>query len=128
MTEEQYNMTFFEWCNATKGNGLTLTEYGDVDYRNPMRKLVTEQYHDLWMAECKEYRLRSKNQKIASALQAIKAEGIECVLSSYQSGHIKAKSKHGVVYSYYATTGTIAGYKDTNVSGLDEFIKLCKES
>ena len=128
MTEEQYNMTFFEWCNATKGTGLTLTEYGDVDYRNPMRKLVTEQYHDLWMAECKEYRLRSKNQKITSALQAIKAEGIECVLSSYQSGHIKAKSKHGVVYSFYATTGTIAGYKDTSISGLDELIKLCKES
>lgn len=128
MTEEQYNMTFFEWCNATKLTGLILDEYGNVDYKNPMRKQVTDQYHDLWVAECKEYRLRSKNQKITSALQAIKSDGIQCVLCSYQSGHIKAKSRHGVVYSYYATTGTIAGYKGTNTEGLDEFIKLCKTS
>lgn len=128
MTDEQYSMTFFEWCNAAHCTGLILNEYGDVDYRNPLRKTVTEQYHDLWKAELKEYRLRNKNQRISSALEAIKSEGFECILSSYQSGHIKAKSRHGIVYSYYATTETIAGYKGTNVRGLDEFIKLLKTS
>lgn len=61
MTDEQYSMTFFEWCNAAHCTGLILNEYGDVDYRNPLRKTVTEQYHDLWKAELKEYRLRNNS-------------------------------------------------------------------
>ncbi|MBR1750911.1 MAG: hypothetical protein IJ740_08535 [Ruminococcus sp.] len=127
MTDKEYQMTFGEWCNTTKGTSLKLTQFGEIDYTDQNKFVVTEQFHDLWEAERKEYRLREKNRKITNALENLKAEGVECVLSSYQSGHIKAKSKHGVIYSYYATTGTIAGYYGTNICGLDEFIKLCKE-
>ena len=125
MNEEQYNMTFGEWCNATKGTNLSLNDYGEIDWRDPQKSQVTEQYHDLWKAERKEYTLRDKNRKITNALESLKKHGIESVLCNYQNGHIKAKTKHGVILSYYATTGTIAGYRDTAVEGLDAFIELC---
>lgn len=127
MNAEQYDMTFGEWCNSTKGTNLKLTEYGEIDWRDSQKAQATDQYHDLWIAERKEYKLREKNQKITNALESLKKEGIKCVLSNYQNGHIKAKSKHGRILSYYATTGTIAGYMDTTVEGLDSFIALCKE-
>lgn len=126
LTNELFDMTFGQWCNETKGLALALTEFGDIDYREPRRAEAVEQYHDLWIAERKEYLLRDKNEKINAALMNLRAEGIECVLSNYQNGHIKAKNRHGVVMSFYATTGTIAGYKDTNVEGLDDFIRLLK--
>lgn len=127
MNAEQYNMTFGEWCNATKGTNLKLTKYGEIHWEEWKKQEVTEQYHDLWMAERKEFVLRDKNEKISNALMSLKAEGIECVLSNYQNAHIKAKNRHGVIMSYYATTGTITGYRDTTVEGLDEFIRLLKK-
>lgn len=127
MTKEQYDMTFGEWCNTTKGTGLQLTEYKEIHWLEPRKQMVTDQYHDLWVAERKEFLLRDKNERITMALQSLKKEGIECVLSNYQNAHIKAKTKHGVILSYYATTGTIAGYWGTTVEGLDEFIRICKQ-
>lgn len=127
MNKEQYDMTFGEWCNATQDAGLSLTEYGEIDWRDPRKAQITEQYHDLWIAERKEYMLRDKNHKITNALESLKNNGIEGILCNYQNGHIKAKTKHGTILSYYATTGTIAGYRETSVEGLDAFIDLCNE-
>lgn len=126
MTEAEYELTFGEWCNTTKGTHLELTEFGSIDYRSKDKQSVTEQYHDLWMAERKEFTYRQKNQSITTALESLKKRGIPCELSNYQNGHIKAKSRRGIILSYYATTGTIAGYADTAVNGLDEFIRLCE--
>jgi len=126
MDERLYQMTFGQWCNETKGTTLTLTEYGEIDWRDKAKKYVMERYHDLWMAERKEFVLRDKNEKINNALMNLKKAGFECVLSNYQNGHIKAKNRHGVIMSYYATTGTIAGYLGTNVQGIDEFIRILR--
>lgn len=126
MNAQEYEMSFGEWCNATKGMALTLTEYGDIYWRDDGKKEAMEQYFDLWKAERKEYTIRDKNERITHALQCLKNEGIKCRLCDYQNGHIQAITGHGIKLSYYATTGTIAGYKDTSVEGLEEFIRLCK--
>jgi hypothetical protein len=126
MTKDQYDMSFGEWCNHTKGTNLKLDEFGAIVWNDPNKESVTNQYHDLWMAELKAYRLQEKNDQIVSALESIRKHGIECVLCNYQNGHIKAKTKHGRVLSYYATTGTIAGYWGTPVEGLDYFIEMCE--
>lgn len=127
MTEKEYAMSFGEWCNATQGTHLKLTPYGDIDFRDGGKHDATAQYMELWKQERQEYVLREKNQRIMTALQALRVRDIEVRLCNYQNGHIKARSAHGIIYSYYATTGTIAGYKDTSVAGLDEFIRLCEE-
>lgn len=127
MTEQEYELSFGAWCNKTKGTDIKLTEFGEIDWRDPRKEEIKSQYHDLWMAEREEFILRDKNEKITNALQSLKAEGIKCELSNYQNAHIKAITKHGVLMSYYATTGTIAGYAHTSVNGLDEFIRLCKQ-
>lgn len=127
MTSEEYDMTFGQWCNTTKGTNLKLTEFGDIDWQEPKKSEAMSQYHELWIAERQAYVLQEKNESITNAIQSLKKEGIECVLCNYQNAHIKAKTKHGVILSYYATTETIAGYKDTTVTGLDEFIRLCKK-
>ena len=126
MTAEQYEMSFGQWCNRIQGMNLMLTEYGDIDWREPKNR-DAEQYKVLWVNLRHEFSLRAKNEKIMNALQAIRKAGFDGSLCNYQNGHIKAKSKHGIVYSYYATTGTIAGYRDTCVNGLDEFIRMCEE-
>ena len=127
MNQQQYEMTFGEWCNSTKGENLNLDEYGQIDWRDSNKQTVTDLYHDLWIAERQEYVLRNKIEKIVNALESLKKHGIECKLCNYQNAHIKAKTKHGVILSYYATTETIAGYADTSVRGLDEFIRLCSK-
>lgn len=126
MTEKEFAMAFGEWCNAVMGTAYKLTEFGDIDYRDPGRREAYDQYHELWMQVRKSYVFRDKNEKITSALLALRKAGIDCHLCSYQNGHIKAISRHGVVYSYYATTGTIAGYNGTEVSGLESLLRLCK--
>lgn len=127
MTKEEYELTFGQWCNKTKGMNLQLTEFGGIDWREPKKDEAMLQYHELWMAERQAYILKEKNENITNAMQSLKKEGIECVLCNYQNGHIKAKTKHGIILSYYATTETIAGYKDTDIKGLDEFIRLCRK-
>lgn len=127
MTRDEYSMTFGEWCNKTKGTKLKLNQFGDIDFRDKGKQSAVDQYHDLWTAERKAFVLQDKNEKITNALQSLKKQGIKCVLSNYQNGHIKAETKHGIILSYYATTGTIAGYLWTNVEGLDEFIRMCKQ-
>lgn len=127
MTDKEYAMTFGEWCNNTKGMSLALNEYGEILWNDRNKASAVEQWHDLWCAERKAYRLEEKNLLIVTALEGLKKQGIECKLCSYQNGHIKAKTVHGRILSYYATTGTIAGYNGTMVEGLDKFIELCKK-
>lgn len=126
MTDSQYEMTFGQWCNSVHGMNLALNDFGDIDWRDPKRR-EAEMYKELWLQSRQEYVLRTKNEKIMTALQAIRKAGFWCELCNYQNGHIIAKSRHGITHSYYATTGTIAGYRDTSVNGLDEFIRVCEE-
>jgi hypothetical protein len=126
MNKEQFDMTFGEWCNRTKGTNLKLDTFGGIAWNEQDKESAVDQYHDLWMAERKAYLLQEKNEQIVSALESIRKHGIECVLCNYQNGHIKAKTKHGRILSYYATTGTIAGYWGTTVEGLDCFIEMCE--
>ena len=125
MTDKEYNMTFGEWCNFTKGTNLTLDKCNEIAWNDPKKGAAITLYHDIWINERKSYVLKAKTRSISSALEALKKAGIKCELANYQNGHIKAKSKHGIKMSYYATTGTIAGYLGTSVEGLDEFIELC---
>lgn len=127
MTDAEYNMTFGEWCNATKGTALKLDKYNEIAWDEAKKEATKTLYHDAWMLERKDYTLKSKTRAISSALEALKKAGIKCELANYQNGHIKAMSIHGISMSYYATTGTIAGYSDTTIEGIDEFISLCQQ-
>lgn len=131
MNEKEYEYTFWQWCNEVKGTHVLINEYGERiwkcnDEQERHQKDVKEKYHDFWISLRAEYRYRKKAEQITHALESIRQEGINCMLCSQQNGHIKALSKHGIWMSYYATTGTIAGYGYTSVKGLDEFIRLCK--
>lgn len=126
MNAEEYNMTFGQWCNATKGESLELDEYGGIFWKDKNKARCMDEYHALWMSEREGYRLKEKNEQITTALEALRAQGITCILSDYASGHIRAKNRYGVSMSYYATTGTITGYGGTPIKGLDEFIRLLK--
>lgn len=76
------------------------------------------------MCERRAYHFQAKNELIVHALEALTARGFKPVLSCYDNGHIKTKSKRGKTLSYYATTGTIAGYLGTNINGIEEYIRL----
>ena len=127
MTREEYEMTFGEWCNHTQHTDLKLNVFGDIDFRDTEKDKVTDKFYDLWTSERREYVKRIKEENITNALQSLRKEGIKCELCCYQNAHIKAMTKHGVILNYYATTGTIAGYRDTSIEGLEELIRLCKK-
>lgn len=126
MTDAEYKMTFGQWCNETKGATLLLDKFKEIAWNEKKKSEYTKRYHDEWMREREGYRLKDKDMKITTALESLRAQGITCILSDYASGHIRAKNRHGVSMSYYATTGTITGYGGTSVKGIDEFIRLLK--
>lgn len=113
-------MCFGEWLNATKGLNVMIDEDGHIV---PRRVDLERKYFSEYLHECREYE-NQKEERISYTLEALKSEGIQCKLMSLQNGHINATTKHGVTIAYYATTGTIAGYKKRK--GLDDLIKLCK--
>lgn len=127
MTAAEYEMRFGQWCNATRGTNYKLDQFGDIAWDEPKKKEANKKYLDFWYAERGEFCLKDKHEKIIHALERLKNEGIDCRLQNYANAHINAMSKHGQVYAYYATTGTIAGYMGTSIYGLDELIRLCKE-
>ena len=80
----------------------------------------------VWNEKRKGYNFQLKQEQITHALETLKANGIKAYLMCYDNQHIMARSKSGKKMSYYAGTGTIAGYRDTTIEGLDEYIRLLK--
>jgi hypothetical protein len=117
-------LSFGQWLRDAKREKVTLDEDGKLDWRDPRYKELMGKYHDVWLAELKQYRRAKKTTDIANALEAIKTAGYVCRLMCQENAHIQAISKHGVKMSYYATSGTIAGYYGTDYEGLDQFISL----
>lgn len=126
MTNAEYEMNFGEWVNTTKGENVMLDAIGDISWSDPRKDEVTKRWHQVWIEQRKAHRLQKKNEQITHALEAIKASGFNCLLKCWDNGHILTRSKSGKPLSYYATTGTIAGYYDTPVAGLDEYIRLLR--
>lgn len=85
-----------------------------------------EKEHSEWLKEKRQYFYQEKNEQIMNALEAIKASGFTAELKNFDNAHIQAISKSGKKMSFYAGTGTIVGYGDTNIKGIDEFKRLLK--
>lgn len=126
-------MTEAEWINFTFDKDFPVNEFGCFDHQKgsvkqfeEYRRLVDE-HEDEYFQELREFNLFEKKHKIELALEVLKNNGIRARLMNAQNGHILATSKRGIKYSYYAGTGTIAGYYNTSVFGLDWLIKLCKD-
>lgn len=66
-----------------------------------------------------------KFEIVRMAINALRANGISFDMPNPQNGQLNCRTRHGVIVSYYPTTGTIAGYDD--LRGLDDLIKLCLE-
>lgn len=127
MVRAEYEMTFGEWVNATKGEAVELDAFGGIAWRDPRKDEVTRLWHQVWIEQRKAFRLQEKGEQITHALEAIKANGFNGLLKCWDNGHILTQSKSGKPLSYYATTGTITGYRDTSISGLGEYIRLLRE-
>lgn len=129
MTSFEYELTFCQWCNRTKGTEIITTSFGEYIYNPDNKKLYEEskqKYYDEWMAQRKDYVLKEKEFAISNALMTLKNAGVEATLANHQNACIKARARNGRKYTYYATTGTIAGYRGTSVDGLDELIRMLK--
>ncbi|MBP9987997.1 MAG: hypothetical protein KBT46_00710 [Ruminococcus sp.] len=68
-----------------------------------------------------------KGNIVAKALEKIKLNGFNAELKCWDNAHILATSKSGKKMSYYALTGTIAGYDGSDIHGVDNLIELLKE-
>lgn len=131
MTPKEYEMSFAEWCKYVKNRSdIILDKFRDFSYSDKMFKTKDECYKvywEEWMYLCADFRLRKKHYLITNALESLRKNGIECKLNNWQNGCITAMTKNGRIMTYYATTGTIAGYGETTMSGLETFITLCKQ-
>ena len=124
MTKDEYNLTFGQWAKYVRKEDIILDKFGDRWYQDKRKSEVTEKWHDVWEELRKAYRMQEKSELIIHAMETIKAKGFTALLKNWDNAHIISKSKSGKVLSYYATTGTITGYKDTTIKGLDEYIRL----
>lgn len=131
MLTERESMYFSVWVKNHIDYRVMVRDNGYYDltdrYTESKIEIYRKQYYELWTSLCEEFRLRQKNEKIVSALQVLKSEGIKCKLCNATTGQINAVSSHGTTFTFYATTGTITGYRDTPLSGLEEFVRMCKE-
>lgn len=71
--------------------------------------------------------LAHKESIILSAIEVLEKNGFECRLRNKQNGHIQVKSVHGIVYNFYPTTGTIAGFDWETTKGIDMLLQILKE-
>lgn len=106
MTDEEFELS---WPDYAEMHGLPVDDEG---------------YKNAWWDEHVAISERVKARKIIRALDAIKAAGYRCRLMCSDNAHIQAISKHGKKMSYYAGTGTITGYLNTPLEGIDDFIDL----
>ena len=66
-----------------------------------------------------------KTDLVRMAIAVLSHAGVRFTTPNPQNGQLNAYTKHGVIVSYYPTTGTIAGYD--HLHGLDDLVKLCTE-
>lgn len=66
-----------------------------------------------------------KSDLIRSAISAVSKAGVKFTAPNPQNGQLNCYTRHGVIVSYYPTTGTIAGYD--HLQGLNDLIALCTE-
>lgn len=63
-----------------------------------------------------------KSDLVRLAIAALTANGIKFDMPNPQNGQLNCYSRHGMIVSYYPTTGTIAGFD--SLHGLDDLIRL----
>lgn len=71
--------------------------------------------------------LAHKESIILSALDVLEKNGFECRLRNKQNGHIQVKSAHDIIYNFYPTTGTIAGFDWETTKGIDMLLQILRE-
>lgn len=81
----------------------------------------------MWEEQREHYAFEDKQMDITKTLEALKACGFVAQLANFDNRCITAKSKSGKNMTYYAGTGTIQGYGNTHIKGIDNFIKLLSE-
>lgn len=69
-------------------------------------------------------RYREKNEVIRNAIEVLCTRGYRAVLKDPTNGCIRVFGRNGRAVTYYATTGTIAGYMNTPIEGIDGVIEL----
>jgi len=65
-----------------------------------------------------------KESMILTAMEVLKKNGYEYRLCNKQNGHIQVKSRRNVIYNFYPTTGTIAGYDWNETKGIDALLQI----
>lgn len=68
-----------------------------------------------------------KERAILTAIETLEKNGYATRLKNKQNGHLQITSKHGVVFNYYPTTGTVAGYDWDSARGTDDLLQLLEE-
>ena len=126
-------LSFVEWLNENCETDFAINEYGSFDHRKNScdktafyYKLSDSHLKNDYFKELKEYKLAEKEIAINKSLETLNKCGIHARLLNHANSHIQAIGKNGVKYSYYATSGTITGYGETSIKGLNWLIKLCK--
>ena len=113
MTEEEYNLTSLELRKKIE------REHGSQF-----------SYEELWShlieARRESFRFERKALQIIEALLAFEKAGLKPVFKDWQNGHIQLTTRRGTSVQYYPTTGTITGFRDTGIHGIDACIELCK--
>lgn len=130
MTEKEYAMSFDEYW-ARKQRGVVLDEYGRIDMGKTTNKFVLENpqwLRDVWNQRRGEYDYFRRTQAALNAINVLSLSGYSPRLMCMDNLHIQVNSKHGRLFNYYAGTGTIMGYGQTDVRGLNALLELLKNS
>ena len=80
---------------------------------------VFEGYKDLH-----KQRVAENPQRLEYAKKLLSENGITFKVCNEQTGQINCYFANGTIYTFYAGTGKIQGYK--NLRGIHNFVRLCK--
>ena len=80
---------------------------------------VFEGYKDLH-----KQRVAKNPQRLEYAKKLLSENGITFKVCNEQTGQINCYFANGTIYTFYAGTGKIQGYK--NLRGIHNFVRLCK--
>lgn len=130
MTEKEYAMSFDEYW-ARKQRGVVLDERGRIDRGKTTNRFILEDmdhFRDIWNQRRGEYAYFQRTQAALNAINVLSLSGYSPRLMCLDNLHIQVNSKHGRLFNYYAGTGTITGYDQTDVRGLNALLELLKNS
>lgn len=74
--------------------------------------------------EMHEERVAKNPERLEHAENLLKANGIKYKVCNKETAQINAYTADGKLYTFYAGTGKIKGYK--NARGVHNFLRLCK--